>query len=184
MFREIYLQSCVFYKIKTTFYKINFKLIQLLYYYLYFISAESVSPPGSPERDWRRRDIPICLSVHDYEGEGGYRRDIPNRRFLIVIEGEYIIGALIDDFILSPFLADVNEILMRIKIHKRTFEYVGIPEYVSQPDPLNREFYHQYRNYGNMYIAEPPNFRPNHSTCLGFVFNLIRKYKEGMKIFD
>lgn len=102
---------------------------------------------------------PFRFKIQRYETVDHFVLYLPtDGPFQVVVEGEYIIGAILGQFILYPFLDHSRgEFYRRVKVHKHTLHYVDIspglvPE--SQMDPVTRKFWERYDNMDNMYLAE------------------------------
>lgn len=74
----------------------------------------------------------------------------------MAIDGQYIIGTLIKDKILRPFLEFIGGKYTRVKINKHTGETVPIPNDAppEERDQLNDRFFKFYKD-GYIYEAKP-----------------------------
>lgn len=77
--------------------------------------------------------------------------NLPERCFLVAVEGEWIVGAVLDYEILYPFLTLIDGQYKRVKVNKNTLQNVAI----SKNSRLNRRFLQKYWFKSNLFYAEP-----------------------------
>lgn len=116
--------------------------------------SESVSPSRSSQRN---QDNIIHICVYCYQDSDYELRTLPKRPFLVAIEGDYIIGAVLENWKLLPLLLQVGGDCEIVEIHKGNRQSYNIsPDLVpfEERDPINDKFFKTYTAHNNLFAAK------------------------------